>query len=163
MTTVAFDGKTLAADSRCINSDGYKDGVKKLAQTDRYAFGIAGSLMDLEVLVDAFLLMEKSLEESNLNTWGSVPMVMEQDVSNSLLLVIEKETLNVHTVFIDDNKVLRRQPEIAPVAIGSGSYVALPAMNLYGRSAKQAVEDAMTMDIGTGGEVKVIELGGSTH
>lgn len=144
MTTVAYDGRTLAADSM-LSTPGWKSPVsfqKVFANVGEFqAIGFCGCASAIE----AFLMWIENPEEPGLR---------------EALLESELLALAVHH---DGNAYLFEGPTRHPLpidhfhAIGSGSEFAISAM-LCGKSAAEAIEVSKKLDFYTGGKVQFIEL-----
>lgn len=136
MTTIAFDGKTLASDS-LVTCDGMICGdVTKIHRIDGGYIGCAGDLSDIASVV----------------YWLQGTSDKPKDVSVFSAIIV----LDDGRAFEMDERMVRFQCAI-PNAVGSGAKYALTAMKL-GKSASEAVEVAISMDIYSGGEVVSYEL-----
>lgn len=137
MTTVAYDGRTLAGDTQA-NSAGMRRTVKKLFRlNDGRLFGGSG---DYENCL---------LARDWLNDGGPKPTLTDDFTG----LVIET-----------DGRCMRYEHKLCPspiaekfTALGSGRDFAIAAMHM-GQSAREAVKLASIYDIGTGPEVECLEL-----
>jgi len=138
MTTIAFDGETLAADSREFNSESgiYVDNCTKITRWKNVYFASAGSS-------SAGLLFERWFKDQT----------KEKPSLNS-----DFETFVVRNgkcFYYDDNYISSEQKP--PYAIGSGGALAMAAM-YAGCDAKKAVQIAMKLDPYTGGKVKTMKV-----
>lgn len=135
MTTIAFDGKTLAADTRAHGSIILK--VRKVHRlSDGSMFGAAGSCQEI-LAVLAWL------------NGGDKP----SDLDNFEALIITRAGAQRL------GERLMRAPVLEPFyAIGSGSHFAIAAMAL-GKNAIDAVRLAARFDIYTGGAIECLRLG----
>lgn len=135
MTTIAWDGKTLAADSQAQTT--FKTRSRKLYRLpDGAIFGAAGFVQEA-LAVLAWL------------NGGEKP----GDLENFEGLIINKAGGDVLGMR------LMREPVLEPFyAIGSGAHYALAAM-ACGKSAVEAVRIAARFDPGTGGPVEFMRLG----
>lgn len=135
MTTICWDGKTLAADSQAHTT--FKSRIRKLYRLpDGAIFGAAG-------LVQEALAVLAWLEG------GEKP----GDLENFEGLIVTEAGASVIGMR------LMREPVLEPFyAIGSGAHFALAAMAL-GASAVEAVRIASRFDPGTGGRVESMRLG----
>lgn len=142
MTTVAYDGTTLATDSRSV---GYyvDDAVKKLFEVDGVFYGFAGGVTDIASVIQWL---------QNGGADGK-PEIKEEDVFG-----IE---VNGDDVFYWE-KNLVKIPRATPCAVGSGAVVAMTAM-LCGKNAVEAVEMAKILDQNTGGDVQSVNIRGVDH
>lgn len=135
MTTLATDGKTMAADSQITGEGqilGYMAKVIKLK--DGRVFGGTGWADDMVLFTK---WMQDEIEKPSL----------DEDFGG-LILTPEGKVFRI-------GKKLEQTEWIVPASLGSGGDIALGAM-LAGKSPKEAVEIAALRDVGTGGEV--IEL-----
>ncbi|RAS14836.1 ATP-dependent protease HslVU (ClpYQ) peptidase subunit [Microvirgula sp. AG722] len=140
MTTIAFDGRTMAADGRAtangvIERDNY---VKVFRLGDRLV-GFAGDTRYLPG-VKRFLLDEEK----------SLPTPAGE--SEFDVLVWDGHVLRAYTDGVDEPDDFEW-----PWAIGSGAMPAIAAMRA-GADAEHAVRIAMTMDVFTGGQVTTLTL-----
>jgi hypothetical protein len=139
MTTIAWDGETIAADSQ----DNYTD-FKTLSSQKLFRFGeeiiaTAGHGTTGMLFIDWYE-----------GDQGEVPRIDADDDFD--ILVWNKDGLfNVDRYF----RLMRVSEPF--FAIGCGACVALGAMHM-GANAKQAVEVAKKVDLYTGGKVKVMTL-----
>lgn len=156
MTTIAYDGKTLASDSQ-TTQDGIRlsnSAVKIFARgvDDDWAiegkrvaaFGIAGNLHaanDLRRAMSSFA-----------GHHAGDPF--EVGVTFAFIAIAEDRTVFVGGKYSDDNRswVVEAQ---APVAVGSGGDFALGAM-AAGVPAEEAVRIASKFDVGTNDSVSCI-------
>jgi hypothetical protein len=133
MTTVCWDGKTLAADRQCYGS--FKTRARKAWKLrDGRLFGAAGTTEEI-------LAVRAWLEEG-----GTKPDGLE----------------NFHGILIENGKVYRLEEKLTRHrilerchAIGSGAPFAITAMSL-GKTAREAVLIAARFDPRTGGGVDVL-------
>lgn len=138
MTTIVYDhkNKQIAVDGRCcadgmIKSD---SDIKYLFTCDQ-AWFFCGQVSDHLYLLDAF--SGKDIQECESNA----------------LLVIDKK---VYLCGVDKGK-LWKEPINYNSGIGSGHRFAISALD-FGKSAKEAVEYAMTRDLYTGGKITVYDI-----
>lgn len=139
MTTIATDGKTIAADGQITAGDIISDMKcrKVFKLSNGRALGVAGTLSSC----DAF------------RAWFADPSQPQPDLSDDFKAVIIDGTDRV-TVY--DGQFY---PICLPVpyTIGSGREVALGAM-LTGATPKQAVKAAISVDVYSGGTVREVKL-----
>lgn len=134
MTTLAWDGKTLAADT--LASNGIKWRFHKLYRLpDGSIFGGAGSCQEI-LAVLAWLRK------------GEKPA----DLQNFEGLIITKAGVSALGMRLMREPVLERC-----YAVGSGSHFAIAAM-ACGKNAVEAVRIAARFDPGTGGRVETLTL-----
>jgi 20S proteasome alpha/beta subunit len=144
LTTIAWDGRTLAADTRGING-GIARSVSKLFECGDYVFAGCGILS--EVLETA-----KWLRTVNMPGTLERPTYEECDI---LGIAVERETGKAY--FVAGKRPILEIIAEPFSAAGSGRDFALAAMAL-GQSAEEAVRLAMRFDLATGGEVESIEV-----
>ena len=138
MTTIAFDGFVLAADSLITNGDyifGEAEKIHKLK--DGRVFAAAGAQDFIYAVIDWL-------------NGGEKPEIKECDSFIGLLLTPTDDGYDAHEV----SQQLRIYPAVLPWAGGSGEPFALTAMKL-GKSADEAVTVACKMDLLSGGKVTV--------
>lgn len=159
MTTIAFDGNTLAADSQTTqeNIRLSNSAVKiftRVAQSDDWAiegkritaFGVAGNLHAANDL-------RRAMETFAGHKAGDP---FAKGITFAFIAIAEDRTVFVGGKYSDDDRswVVEAQ---APVAVGSGGDFAMGAM-AAGATAEQAVEIAARFDVNTGGLVQAINL-----
>jgi hypothetical protein len=144
MTTIAWDGSTLAADSCCVSGRGMRQRISKLFECGRYIYGGTGDIADLEAVKRWLRAGAK---------WADRPKV---DPNGNGGIVVDRKTRKVYLLNGDPATLCEIPGE--PTAVGSGSLYAVAAM-ACGRSARGAVEIAMLFDDGTGFEVVGFDLG----
>lgn len=147
MTTIAFDGKTLASDGQV--SGGYISSYKykKIFSKNGWLIGAAGRLSECAMFIEWF---EKWLHAQEGREQGiKVDPVEPFDREEFTALVISPERECM--VFESGRDMFEVE---APFAIGSGSPFAIAAMKA-GADAKKAVEVAIELDPYSGGEVFV--------
>jgi ATP-dependent protease HslVU (ClpYQ) peptidase subunit len=141
MTTVATDGKSMAADGLSLDGDGLICSLiirKARRLKDGRVMGAAGNPFDLDAL------------EQWLNEGGDFPEL--QDDEEFDLLVLETNG----SVF-SYAKLGRRSSELLPIAIGSGRELAVGAMEA-GATPFEAVEIACKRHNGSGGKIIAFDL-----
>ncbi|NIT13220.1 MAG: hypothetical protein GTN99_02950 [Candidatus Dadabacteria bacterium] len=145
MTTIAFDGKILAADSR-IGGDYNDDTGAKIQQVGSAYIGIAGSVSAALLFIKWFRDQTKPRPE------------FADDNNDFYCLVIRKEGKKRRkwTASVYDNNMVKMETG-TPAAIGSGSPYAIAAM-ACGKNAIDAVKIARQFDPYTGGRIKSINL-----
>lgn len=142
MTTIAFDGKTLAADKQATVSE-MKSTTSKLYMVDGKAVGICGNAIKAMEFIN-WMLKKRKGKKPELDRHEYVEFIMVD--------------LNTGECWVTD-KSLALLPYHAPCAIGSGSLAALAVMRL-GHDAVKAIEIASEVDVYTGcgiDKVQVIE------
>lgn len=153
MTTVAYDGRFLAADGRST-AGGMVTGknVQKLFMLDLTANGtvvrgVFGGAGCFEVL----LLVKQYLENNDLFEAELVPEIEPETFQGLIVL----ETGEVYGL---EHKLVP-MPQETPCSIGSGSPFALAAM-ASGKSASAAIEVAKQLDCYSGGNTRVFDTVG---
>jgi hypothetical protein len=138
MTTIAYDGNILAADTQvtCQNSwvAGFANKIHKLSDGSYIAF--AGNMNALPSIVDYF-------------ETGKEPEL--KDVQFELLHI--DSTGIAHDYYNDMQKGFA----VIPWVGGSGAQIALSALHM-GKNAIEAVELACKLDIRTGGDVNHVTI-----
>lgn len=142
MTTIAFDGRYLAADTMGERGGNRSEHVGcKIHMRDGYVFAFGGYWGHWKTaLIDWFLAGERD---------GKSPT---RDVSGAMLVINAVRELSVFT-----HEAPFPDPEVFPFAIGTGGDLAMGAMGV-GANAMEAVKVAMRWDIRTGGMVDFIDL-----
>ncbi len=142
MTIIAWDGKTLAADKRGLNS-GLPRTLTKIRRIGDLLVGVSGDAADQQ---DVMAWVEQG-----------------RKVDNYPKAMLDKE-LGSSMVIIEDGKIMYYGTSPLPtviedktIAMGSGRDYAIAAMHL-GKSAREAVEIASLFDVGCGNGVDVLTL-----
>lgn len=149
MTTVAFDGKTMAADTLATDNWGLREKTLE------------------KIWANKFLLIGCAGESGQISRW-LVNLTIDTDIDDLLAngyAPYNKDSNDPALMVVCrlSGKVYRhaggafRPTKYQQFAIGSGRDFAMAAMHL-GKSAKEAVEVAMHFDINTGGEVIEFEV-----
>lgn len=142
MTTVAFDGKTLATDSQGGgNHFAYENGPKYFKDQQGRIYGYTGELQCVPEFKDWLNGGQKD----------PLPNFAEPEGSRLVVLLASKEGSYLYEDRCIPFKVS------TPYAIGTGARFAMAAM-MAGADAKRAVEIAIELDIYSGGEVHTIEV-----
>lgn len=141
MTTIIYDhkNKQIACDSRevCGNMIASDDVKKFLTINDSIWFS-SGSASDGRIFA----------ENANHNT---------KSPENSDCTSIQIKQGIAYIVAVDNNDVYKIQELEMSEGVGSGGRFALSALD-FGKTAKEAVEYAMTRDVYTGGKVHVYDI-----
>lgn len=144
MTTIAWDGTTLAADTLAL-SDCLKRRTSKLRVTDRFIYGMAG--YESEGIVIARWLAD--------GADVTKPPAVDDDGAKGI--IIDRKS---GRAFIPSGKSCAFLPVHEPFfAVGSGRDFAIAAMAL-GKSAEEAVNLAAFYDASTGGIVELATIDG---
>lgn len=151
MTTIAFDGRSIAADRMCsigntpVRSPHPK--IRRLVYKNLPAvMGTSGSVEYGHALVDWLQAGAHAGKEPELSNDG--------DSNYCTVLLATKES-----VYLFSNSCVGVPLGAIPWAAGSGADYALGAM-AAGASAKRAVEIAITLDVNSGCGVDVLRLKG---
>ena len=141
MTTIAWDGTTLAADTQIVTSFGSKRPGHKIYVGDARVFGGVGGIANCQRIAAWLLNGEPK------------PTLEGEDGEGTNGIVIDRATGGA---WIVEGKLCDMLPlEPGPFAIGSGRDSARAAMAL-GHSAVDAVLLASKLDAWTGGEIESI-------
>lgn len=144
MTTIAWDGYSLAADR--LMADGTLKAVyRKIHKVGKYWYGQAGTVTDAE------WCRHWIAAGARLDAW--IDDLRLEEGTHGLL--VEAKTGNLFA--IDGSR-----PILIPIlndyyATGSGSHLAIAAMSL-GKTAVEAIHVASQHDINTGNEVDVVHI-----
>jgi hypothetical protein len=144
MTTIAFDGKTLCADTLAVDGTGLPSQVTKLIVQRGFAWALAGERSQC-------IRLQKAIGGLSLNAVldaGYAAYKKDEDDPN-ILIVSSSGVAYRHT---SGFFMPVREPFCAT---GSGRDFALAAMHL-GKSAKEAVMVASVFDVYTNGKVDSI-------
>lgn len=135
MTTIARDGKTLAADTRSTSGGMPWDCIKAYRLSDGRLYAASGAAEECEAV---FAWLENG---------GDRPAVKD-----------------FFALLIEHGKCFRLEDKLVKIpvaskfhAVGSGRDYAMAAMH-YGKSAKEAVELACLYDVYTGGPVTELHI-----
>lgn len=151
MTTIAFDGRFLAADGRATaggmitNKNTQKIFPLKMIANGLEVDGVIAGAGSFE----AICLIKKHLESYDLFDAELIP---ELEPESAGVLVI----LETGEVYVLEHKLVPMTQEV-PCSIGSGSPYAQAAM-VAGKSAPAAVEVAKELDCYSGGNVRVFDV-----
>lgn len=137
MTTVAFDGRTMAGDGRLADDAIASDDFRKIFRIRGQIVGLSGAASACMAMVD---WMKGGCE-------GKRP-----ECSNTSILIVEPDG----TAMIQDDGGTPLKVSV-PCAIGSGSNYAVAIMDAGG-SATKAVRAAMKRDPRTGGKIRTLRL-----
>lgn len=161
MTTIAYDGKKLASDSRAVAGWICQGETVKIKETENGYYGVAGYLIDFEPIVNAFesLISQGIFDNSGNHVKHDEHYIFEAiEVTGSQVLFIPfYDHANPVMIMVDDKGCLRTEKHQVPTAIGSGSPFAMGAM-LAGKSADEAVQIASMLDTGTDSNVTCIDI-----
>lgn len=146
MTTIAYDGYDLAADSQITSGTEKVTGVQKIFEINyegkKCWVAFSGTT---KLFKDVMLWTKRGCPKPEPKLNGEVDGILI-DCENRVMILVDDGEGNVSW---DEWSY--------PVAIGSGGQIALGAM-LAGKSAKQAVIIASKVDTLTGGPVSVVNI-----
>lgn len=144
MTTIAFDGKTMACDTRVVCGSNYYNTDTKIHENDTYVIGVAGDAGVGTMLIDCPYILRARPYDFDFEA-----------------LVFVKETEKVYKVAFNKSWDCALSSVImiadAYAAVGSGSRYALAAMEC-GYSAHGGVAVASKFDPNTGGKIITKQL-----
>lgn len=147
MTTIAWDGKTLAADGRTTSETIIScDKSVKLFK-----------LLDIPYYGDILLyagLCGAAAEQQRYIHFLHIENFFEDEIEVELGGIIVGRD---YVYAVEGGPQLCRFPRCTKMAAGSGAHFAMSAMNL-GKSAVQAVKHAMKFDAATGGRIQCVDL-----
>ena len=144
MTTVAWDGFTMACDSLAVDNWGLKSRADKVLEGENFILGIAGN----HGQILAWWRQVQSLPASSVIAHGYTHY--EQEKNNPSMILV-----TAHKVYKLDGPVFV-ELEYMRHAIGSGRDYALTAMHL-GKTAAEAVEIASRFDNNTDNRIQKYE------
>ena len=137
MTTIAYDGETLAADSRFTN--GYVDDTaKKIFKIGNIYIATAGRYS--QALIFIKWCRDRTKEKPKAADLGEFQAL---EIRNGKPFEYDEHCEPV--------------PMSIPAAVGSGAQFAMGAMKA-GLNSKQAVRIAMKLDHNTGGKIKTVKI-----
>ena len=144
MTTIAFDGKTMACDTRVVCGSNYYNTDTKIHENDTYVIGVAGDAGVGTMLIDCPYILRARPYDFDFEA-----------------LVFVKDTEKVYKVafYKSWDCALSSVIPIADgfAAVGSGAPYALAAMYL-GNTAARAITVAAQFDPNTGGNIITKQL-----
>lgn len=143
MTVIAWDGRTLAAD-RLANTGGLRGTVTKIFRAGDLLVGGSGDFAFVLAMVD---WVQKGRDAATFPTHQK-----DKDDWQPFLVIQRNAPPQLY-----DRTPFPVQLEQRSIAIGSGRDFAMAAMHL-GRTAKEAVEVAIALDVGCGNGVDTLEL-----
>ena len=143
MTTIAFDGKTMACDTRVTCGDTFYNTDTKIYESDAYVIGVAGNAGCGVMLAQVSNILSMRTYEYDFQA-----------------LVYEKSTKR--TFYVSFQKSWESNSFVVPVtdnfaAVGSGAPYASAAMYL-GHTATRSVSVAAQFDPATGGNIITKQL-----
>lgn len=144
MTTIAFDGKTMACDTRVVCGSNCYNTDTKIYENDAYVIGVAGDAGVGSMLIDCPYILQARPYEFDFEA-----------------LVYLKDAEKVYKVafYKSWDCALSSVIPVADVysAVGSGAPYALAAMYL-GETATRSVTVASQFDTNTGGKIITKQL-----
>lgn len=175
MTTIVAiehaDGVTFAYDSQVTSGGGgftRHDDQQKVFQNGELVFGIAGSVLDAQIIEHMDIPSIKKRHAGNLDAWVTnrlIPSIRENLAAHGALEVDKQQTFaDVHALACVRGRIYRigsntawTRREDGVYAVGSGSHFAMGALGM-GASARKAVKVARANDLYTGGPIRTIEV-----
>lgn len=149
MTTIAWDGKVLAADGRVSGSDCslLQDDRVKIYMSPKKNCKVRGSKLV------CFAIAGDPTVKRMLESWiaEDCPLVEDFDDMDFGVLIITEDS-----AFTYASEMVDLYEEQTAMAIGSGRPYAFSAMKL-GKSAVMAVRHATTIDLYSGGVIRYID------
>lgn len=139
MTTIAYDGKTMACDTRVTCGSSYYNTDTKIYENDDYVIGVAGDAGVGAMLIDCPYILQARHYDFDFEA-----------------LVFAKDAKKLYKVAFYKSWDCALS-SVIPVAdkfsaVGSGSEYALAAMYL-GHTATRAITVAAEFDMNTGGKI----------
>lgn len=144
MTTIAFDGKTMACDTRVVCGSNCYNTDTKIYENDTYVIGVAGDAGVGTMLIDCPYILQARPYEFDFE---------------ALVYVKDAEKVYKVTFYKSWDCALSSVIPIADsfAAVGSGAPYALAAMEC-GYSAHGGVAVASKFDVNTGGKIITKQL-----
>ena len=143
MTTIAYDGKTICADTlACWGSERGRAPIEKIITRASGIYALSGSFAVRDEVID---WIENGAKR------GDAPNLVGDEEWQ--VIFIDKDGAAYFGISVSPGLV----PIVAPFTIGSGGEFALGAM-LAGKSAHDAVKIAAILDIKTGDNVQIVHL-----
>lgn len=144
MTTIAFDGKTMACDTRVVCGSNCYNTDTKIYENDTYIIGVAGDAGVGTMLIDCLYILQARPYEFDFE---------------ALVYVKDAEKVYKVAFYKSWDCALSSVIPVADsyAAVGSGAPYALAAMEC-GYSAHGGVAVASKFDINTGGKIITKQL-----
>jgi len=150
-TTIAYDGKILAADSQSTcGGRKWLDGRKKIQEIGD--FYVAGS--GVVFLIDKFISIWR---EKDKDTAKKEVSKLAESEDGVCFIIVHKVTGKFSVIYINHDKVSEHHDRRLPFAIGSGDDYAMGAMGA-GKTADEAVGIAAQHDLFTGGNIQSVSI-----
>ena len=146
MTTIAYDGCTVACDGR---SELYDIIVSTTAKKIRVHFGTVYACAGAPQMYDRVIAWLHARDWSE-----PAPTAPEGKWS---IMILSRRPNGAIVLEYASSEVPYPAPMQAPLALGSGCQFAMGAMK-HGASAREAVEIACSLDPYSGGEVQVVDI-----
>jgi hypothetical protein len=162
MTTIAWDGKILAADSRASTVKDHRDNSVKIHRFKEEVWFQGGKVLavgtagNTTISRGALEVLRTNSEDMEAFYARCVHAKMHPDKKGFSLLIITDAGVYTFTYSIKGVKVQRIKGHCA--AIGSGAQVARFLMHNFHVDAPLAVAGAMTVDKATGGLVEQLRI-----
>lgn len=165
MTTIAWDGQTLAADGRICQDDTIcSDNYNKIFPI-RYAYhgdhiiyiGFSGVIGDLSTLLRVFASLDTQEQGTPKELDGRLEIIKDMGLDE-----IEGESILIgrdYVYHLEGGSIfnLIQYDRSEKLGAGSGGSYARSAM-LLGLNAVQAVKHAFKTDIGSGGNIRSVKI-----
>lgn len=147
MTTIVYDGKTVASDSKVVTGSMIMPGdYQKIHVSGNFIVGAAG----------CYQWLTKALKWVETISTASDPTCLgvdsDDDDAGGELLIVSCKTGEAWVISSDQPIQFLTNP---PVAIGSGSCYAMGAL-FAGASAAEAIAIASKLDTNTGGTINIV-------
>jgi hypothetical protein len=134
MTTIAWDGKILAAD-KLADASNLRRTMSKIRDCGKYVYAGCGAIQDLELISDWLRQGAPADKRPSLDEGGGAGIAVEKETGVAYHVLGKHVCLHL---YVDIHQ-----------ADGSGRDFAISAM-AFGKNAIEAVEFASRFDIGTG-------------
>lgn len=179
MTTIAYDGKTMAGDTLVSMSGfSFKKQPPKIKKCGNILLGASGAMTEIQEALDGLRIFADNVifgvatgADSPAGSYSNGVLTMRIDEVKkhlvqlgtegkwkcSLLLVDANDPSVNYDIDFDPERVNRWCKNSGYNATGSGNRIALTLMHI-GYTAEKAVEVAAELDPGTGGEITVINV-----
>lgn len=156
MSTILLADDLMCADTRMTGSI-INDGCHKIVETPNAVYGIAGSGLDMDVLVATFEMLITPMVDGEDGEAIMVPTIeVAGNLEESALVYFVKATGETGKAACDDKGFMRKVKMPQPIALGSGGDLALMAYKCD-LSPEESVRKVFGLDPYTGGDVEVIE------
>jgi hypothetical protein len=139
MTTIAYDGRYIACDSRLSCKDHVAtDNAEKFYENEEWVLFWSGAIHQVDLFIHTFIAKGAFIDEPEVWAMG-----------------FNRSTKDVWSIFVQDTK-FKKEKISWKDGQGSGSCYAMGAMD-FGASAVEAVKIAMSRDCKTGGTIRCFD------